>query len=289
MSVSDFHGRHACKGWPVCAVVETMTSSPSSVTSLARLALLCFATALVTGKTAAADSAPLLGTPGKLLYEDDFSHADMKPKWKVGMGFWTLKEGVLHVEENPANKHGAYAYASPGFGYKDIVAEYAFKLDGSKNCDLKMEDSNYKESHAGHIIRASITPTAVTLGDSKYGSMENKFYAKYNDPKATPEEKKQLQASIKDKSATFKITLDLTKWHQAHVEVVGDEMLISIDSKVVGYFKSAGVDHPTKNLIGFTIGGQSTELDNFKVWEATQAPGWSAQKDSVIGAIGKAP
>lgn len=252
-------------------------------------ALFCFAALLSTGHAFAADSPPTLGKAGKLLYEDDFSHPEMKPNWRVGLGFWAIHDGVLAVEENPADKHGAYAYAAPGFGYKDIIAEYSFKLDGSKNCDLKMEDSNYKDSHAGHIIRASITPTSIQLGDSKYGSMENKFYAKYNDPKATPEEKKQLQASIKDKSATFKISLDLTKWHQARVEVVGDEMLLSIDGKILGYFKSAGVDHPTKNLIGFTIGGKSTQLDNFKVWEATPAPGWSAERASVIAALGKAP
>lgn len=236
-----------------------------------------------------ADSPPLLGTPGKLLYEDDFSHSEMSPMWKVGMGFWNIRDGVLTVEENPANKHGAYAYAMPSFGYKDIIAEYSFKLDGSTNCDLKMEDSNYKGSHAGHIIRASITPKAVVLGDSKNGSMQVDFYTKYNDPKATPEEKKELAASIKHTSATFKTALDLSQWHQARVEVVGDEMLISIDGKVCGYLKAPGVDHPTKNLIGFTIGGKSTQLDNFKVWEATPSPGWPAKRAEVVGALGKVP
>ncbi len=249
-------------------------------------ALLCY---FIASAAFAADSPPVLGKPGKLLYEDDFSHVEMAPQWRVGMGFWTIKDGVLTVAENPANKHGAYAYANPGFGYKDMIAEYSFKLDGSTNCDLKMEDSNYKEAHAGHIIRASITPKGVFLGDSKYGSMENKFYAKYNDPKATPEEKKKLSATIKDKSASFKTSLDLTQWHKARVEVVGDEMLIRIDGKIEGYFKSAGVDHPTKNLIGFTIGGKSTQLDNFKVWAATPEPGWAAKRAEVIAAIGKTP
>ncbi|MDB6137058.1 MAG: hypothetical protein JWO94_130 [Verrucomicrobiaceae bacterium] len=256
--------------------------------TLARLALVGLVFASTAESLRAADDAPVMGKPGKLLYQDDFSHAEVKPQWRVGLGFWAIHEGVMVVEENPADKHGAYAYAQPGFGYKDIVAEYSFKLDGSTNCDLKMEDSNYKASHAGHIIRASITPKAVVLGDSKYGSMENTFYAQYNDPKATPEQKKQLQAGIKDKSATFKVSLDLAKWHQARVEVVGDEMLISIDGKIVGYLKSAGVDHPTKNLIGFTIGGKSTQLDNFKVWDATPAPGWEARRASVAAAVGKA-
>lgn len=232
---------------------------------------------------------PLLGKPDKLIVEDDFPRPEMAPKFRIGKGFWTIKEGIVTAAENPADKHGAYAYVSPNIDYKDIVAEYSFKLDGSKSCDLKMEDSNYKGAHAGHIIRASITPTQVVLGDSKFGSMKNEIYEKLNSPQTTPEEKKQIQASIKDKSAAFKISLDLTQWHQARVEVVGDEMIISIDGKPAGYLKSEGVNHPTKNMIGFTIGGQSTQIDNLKVWSATTAPNWSSKRPELLKALGKVP
>ncbi len=261
----------------------------SFVNIAARLILVCFAAAFASGKIFAADNQPVLAVPGKLLMEDDFARAEVKPKWKPGLGFWSIKDGALAVEENPADHHGAYAYAVPGFGYKDIVADFSFKLDGSKSCDLKMEDSNYKGSHAGHIIRASITPSQVVLGDSKYGSMEIGFYAKYNDPKATPEEKKALAAGIKDKSATFKNVLDVTQWHQARVEVLGDEVTLSIDGRLIGYLKSAGVDHPTKNLIGFTILGKTTLIDNVKVWDASPAPGWAAKRAEILGSIGLKP
>ena len=245
--------------------------------------LLCF----VALSAQAADLPPLLGKPGKLLFEDDFNRAEVKPKWRPGLGFWAIQDGVLSVEENPADKHGAYAYAMPAFGYKDFVAEYSFKLNGSTNCDLKIEDSNWKDSHAGHIVRISITPKAVTLGDSKNGTMENGFYAKYNAKTATPEEKKALMATIKDTYASFKIELDLTQWHKARAELVGDEVILIIDGKVVGYLKAAGVAHPTKNLLGFTIGGKSTLIDNVKVWEASAATDWSTQRADVLAALPK--
>ena len=99
------------------------------------------------------------------------------------------------------------------------------------------------------------------------------------DPNTTAAEKQQIQASIKDKSAAFKIALDLSKWHQARVEVVGDEMLLSIDNRPVGYLKSEGVDHPTKNMVGFMISGKSAQLDNVKVWDATRRDDWSGPRD----------
>jgi hypothetical protein len=64
-------------------------------------------------------------------------------------------------------------------------------------------------------------------------------------------------------------------------------MLVSIDGKPAAYIKSAGIDHPTKNAIGFEIAGKSTELKNVKVWEATASPEWSAHRDAVIGALQK--
>lgn len=252
----------------------------------ASASLFCFLALAALGKAGAADQ-PVLGVRGKLIIEDDFSRAELTPKFRPGKGFWSIKEGILTVAENPADKHGAYGFVSPNVEYKDVIAEFSFKLDGSRSCDLRMDDSHCKDSHSGHIFRASISPASVLLGDSRFGSMQNDIYARLNDPTTTPEEKKKVQASIKDKSASFKISLDVSQWHLARVEVVGDEAVISIDGKVAGYLKSPGVDHPTKNMIGFTIGGQSTEIDNLKVWAATAAPDWAARRAQVVQSLAK--
>jgi hypothetical protein len=254
---------------------------------LIRVSLICVIAAFTASNSFAADSPPVLGKPGKLLAEDDFSRAELAPKWKLGKGFWEIKDGVVIAAENPADHHGAYAHLNPYFPYKDIVAEFSFKLDGSKNCHFMMSDTTYKGSHAGHILRATILPTQVQLSDLKTGAMKLEIYEKNLDPKTTAEEKKQLRESIKDKTTTFKVDLDLAKWHQARVEVVGDEMVISIDGKPAGYLKSEGVDHPAKNMIGFTVGGKSTELDNLKVWEATLAPDWTTHRAEIVASLRK--
>ena len=234
-----------------------------------------------------ADKLPILGKPGKLLFEDDFSRNEMPPKWRLGKGFWEIHNGMAVAAENPEDHHGAYAYVEPRFPYKDIVAEFDFKFDGSTGCHFMMEDSNYKESHAGHIIRATITPTTANVADSKFGGMKNEIHDKMKDTSTSEEEKKRLQDSIKDKSATYKIALDVTKSHQGRVEVVGDEMLLSIDNRPVAYIKSEGVNHPTKNMIGFTIAGKSTQLDNLKVWDATVRPDWLKSRADLLAVLQK--
>lgn len=241
--------------------------------------------ALLSLVVAFAQSGP--GAPGKVLFEDDFSRAELAPKWKVGKGFFEVKDGVVTVSENPDDKHGAYAYVRPVFTFKDIVVEYSAKLEGSRSCNLMINDTTYKEAHAGHICRAAILPGRVDLADQKFGNMKNDYYEKMKDPKTTDDEKKKLRESIKDKGAGFKVEADLSQWHKIRVEIVGDEMLMSIDGKPAGYLKSAGLDHPAKNSIGFEVGGKSSLIKGMKIWEAAPTPDWAARRDAVVAALKK--
>lgn len=273
-------------GWRSCELTDMQKGDTVTVTFSRQGRAKLVASHIDIAEETPADTKAILAKAGKLLFEDDFGRAQIPPKWRLGKGFWEIQEGTVVAAENPADNHGAYAYADPRFPYKDIVAQFSFKFAGSTNCHFMMEDSNYKGAHAGHIIRATITPTSANVADSKLGAMKNEIYEKMKDPKTTDEEKKQIQASIKDKSASFKVTVD-DQWHQARVEVVGDEMLLSIDNRPVAYLKSEGVDHPTKNMVGFTVGGKSLQLDNVKVWEATVQDDWSKIRSEVQAALRK--
>ncbi len=252
-----------------------------------RILFVCIVAVSLAVSSFAADVQTGLATPGKLLFEDDFARAEMAPKWRIGKGFFAIKDGVVTGAENPEDKHGAYAYVKPNFQFKDIVVEYSAKFEGGKACHLMINDSNYKEAHAGHILRATLYPAKVDVADYKFGSMKNEIFDKMKDPATTAEEKTKLRESIKDKSAAFKPDVDLTQWHLVRVEIVGDEMLVGIDGKPAAYLKSQGIDHPTKNAIGFEISGKSSCLKGMKVWEATAAPDWAAHREAVLAGLKK--
>ena len=248
-----------------------------------RFVLVCLVGAV--GVRAFAEESAGMAKEGKLLFEDDFSGGKLEPKWRPGKGWFKIEDGVARATENPDDHHGAYFKAK--FPYKDAVAEFSFKFDGSPRFNFTMDDNAYKGSHAGHVCHVTFAPEQVRLADTKLGGMRNDVYEKMQDPKTTPQQKKQIQESIKDKQAAFKVKLDPAAWHKARVEVVGDEMLVSVDGIVVGYLKSEGINHATKNLLGFTVSGKSTLIDNVKVWEATASPTWAEKKGSVVAAIGK--
>ncbi|HZE99715.1 MAG TPA: hypothetical protein VE981_22100 [Planctomycetota bacterium] len=233
----------------------------------------------------AADGNAGMAVAGKPLFQDDFARADMAPKWKVGKGFFEIKDAGVTIAENPDDKHGAYAYVQPKFQFKDIVVEYSAKLEGSRACHLMINDSAYKESHAGHILRASLMPGKVDVADYKFGAMKNEIFDKMKDPGTTDAEKKKLREGIKDRQAAFKTEADLAQWHKIRVEIVGDEMLVNIDGKPTAYLKSAGLDHATKNAIGFEVGGKSSLIKAMTVWEATAAPDWAARRDAVVATL----
>jgi len=234
---------------------------------------------------AAPQSGP--ATAGRLLFEDDFSRSEMAPKWKVGKGFFEVKDGVAKATENPDDHHGAYAYANPKFQFKDLVAEYSVKLEGGQLCHLLIDDTNYKEAHAGHILRATVLPGRVELCDFKTGTMRNDYLEKMKDPQTTEEEKRALRDSMKDKLVSIKVDADMSQWHKVRVEIVGDEMTMSIDDKPAAYLKSSGLDHATKNAIGFTARGKSALIKSVKFWEASAAADWAARRDSFIAALRK--
>lgn len=230
----------------------------------------------------------VLARTGKVLFEDNFQRGDMKPKWRVGKGSFVIKDGVVTATENPDDKHAAYAYLQPNFVFKDIVVEFSVKIDGGKACHLMINDNKYQGSHAGHILKASVLAgNKLNLSDWKFGAMKNEIFEKMKDEKTPAEEKAQLRASIKDKSADFPVegAVDVSEWHVVRVEVAGDEMLMSIDGKPRAYLKSEGVAHPTKNAIGFEVGGKSAEIKDVKVWEAAPSPEWASKREAVVAGL----
>ena len=79
--------------------------------------------------------------------------------------------------------------------------------------------------------------------------------------------------------------LDLSKWHTVRVEIVGDEMLVSLDGKPAAYLRSEGINHATKNAIGFEVGGKSVEVKDMKVWEATVSGDWAGHRSAIIASL----
>lgn len=223
----------------------------------------CATFVLITASLMAAEvPAEPLAKKGEVILSDDFERVDLG-KWKPLIGTFTVEGGVLKGVQTRAD-HGAVGrFYHP---MKDVVVEFKFQLDGSSGFNAVFDDQKFKGSHAGHICRASFTPKQLRLADDKKGIMSNELYEMRKDP-ARKAEAEKLAAPH---SSGAKINLEQKRWYSVIIEVMGDQMRVSLDGAPVAHLKSEGVAHETKSSFHFTVNGKGVLFDDVKIWQAVK-------------------
>jgi len=190
---------------------------------------------------------PLLAEKGKLLFEDDLTKP-LGEKWKTAKGKWEVVEGAIRGVEVKEDMHGAVTRAA--FPFRDVVIRYDFKLDGAKQTSLSINQEK------GHVCRVLIRPDALVVQKDD------------SDGKNGPDKAAVLQ----------KRTIEIKPgWHTLQIELVGKEMVATLDGKDVAFGEHEFLDRPKANL-GFTVAGESVSFRNLKVWEATRHKDWEKTK-----------
>jgi hypothetical protein len=245
--------------------------------------LLLLPLALLAAPAAAADPAPVPDRPfaqkKELLFSDDFEGAEPSRLWHKVVPTFVVERGMLKGTQTrdknvPAadGKPAVTAHAAVHgleLPTKDSVVEVKVKFAGATMMDVEFDDRKYTGSHYGHICRAQVRLTGVTLIDERDGGMKNDVY----ELKKDPAKKAEVAKLVAGRSATFPLStkLEADKWYALVVETVGDEMRVTIDGKPAGYLKSSGIGHPTKSKIELGVGGKDGYFDDLKVWSAEPA------------------
>jgi hypothetical protein len=209
---------------------------------------------------------------GKLLVSDDFSRSDVGDTWKVSQKSYSIADGVFITGQRPEAKHPAVSRLHVPF--KDAVVDFSFRFTGGKQLTLVFNDTEFKGSHAGHICRAGVSPQQISLSDDCEGAMKFGLYERWKDP----DKRSEVEAQVKDRMKKVPVTFDAGKWHRMTVEIVGDEMVASLDGKPVAYLKSPGIAHATKTDWGFTTQGRTIEVDNLRAWVAEADTAWPQRR-----------
>ncbi len=235
-----------------------MKSNRAHDASMKIVPLLCFAFPLA---CSAADipSQPL-AQKGDSILSDDFERADLGD-WRSLIPTFTVKDGVLKGEQTRED-HGAVGRVYRPM--KDVVAEFKFKLDGSTGFNVVFDDQKFKGSHAGHICRVVFAPKQIRLGDDKEGIMRNDIFAMRRDPARKAAADKLLVG----RGSTATVNIETGRWHQATIEIAGDQMRVSLNGAPVGYLRSPGIAHETKSSFHFTVNGPGVLFDDVHIWKA---------------------
>ncbi|MBG89335.1 MAG: hypothetical protein CMO80_20900 [Verrucomicrobiales bacterium] len=201
-----------------------------------------------------------LAKKGKLLFSDDFERSRLGD-WKIIIPGFRVQAGVLVGTQDRAD-HGSVGRVYVPM--KDFIMQFRFKLAGSPRFNLVFDDKKHKGSHAGHIARVAYAQRQIRLGDDKEGIMRNDIFAMRRDPKRKAEADKLIEG----RGVHLKAKLAQDRWYTTTIEIVGDAMRVSLDGKPIGFLRSPGLAHPTKESAHFTVSGKATHFDNVRIWEA---------------------
>ncbi len=188
---------------------------------------------------------------GKLLLSEDLDKPLAKP-WTVAKGKWENDGGAVRVSELAEDKHGAAARVP--LATRNFVVQYSIKLDGAKATSFSINDAK------GHCCRVSISPTSLVVQkDSHDHNKEDK--------------------QVKLDTRTAPITLG--EWHTVVIEVLGPEIVASLDGDRVALGSHESIDVDKTNF-GLTVAGETASYKNLRVWEASPKQGWESTKAELM-------
>jgi hypothetical protein len=224
--------------------------------------LVSFATTLAFAETPAS-------TYSRELFSDDFSSNAFGPRWGHYKSGSVVKDGMLVGITPEGSDHSAVDNIKfPGERDLEVAVKFRFVSEQAKSFNLWFDDKDYKGSHAGHICQASISPKGVILSDAKTGGFDltGGLYDRKKANQLTAEEKAMLATKTKN----FPATVSLQEWHTLVAQTKGDELIVSIDGKPVGSFKSSGIAHDTKSLVSLTTNTVDVHYDDFSIKAAAK-------------------
>lgn len=201
-----------------------------------------------------------LGKKGASIFSDDFSMPGVSPAWRELWPALTIANGALNISQTkPA--HSAVGMVK--VGHKDLNIAFRFQLGAASSINAVCNDSAYKEGHGGHICRVTLSPRQIFLADDK-----ERLRREIEEMKKDPARQAEAAKAVAGRTQGFPLKLDPTRWYDLTIEIVGDEMRVSLDGKAVAYLKSSGIAHEMKSDFYFAVSGQDALFDDVRIWAA---------------------
>ena len=225
-----------------------------------KLGLIFVAFAMTTLRAFAAEPGAPLGDKGELLREDDLNRTELGELWRFGRGI-TLNDGYITAENNG----GHPVITRTKVSFRDAIIELKIRFRGAKSVSFVYDDKETAPTtHAGHLVRVTVSPTVLRLGDDKEGGMRLDILALKNSGK--PEDLAKREQLLVGRTAEVPLQLEQDRWYKLTIELVGDELRGSIDDRPLVRLKSPGIAHEIKREFGPSTSGKFVDFDDLKIW-----------------------
>lgn len=171
---------------------------------------------------------------GALIFSDDFSTNRFGTTCAERIKSAGVEDGVMFGRQT-TTEHGSVASAKLDLPDGDLICECRVQFERNVTVAFSFDDMKHPGSIAGHIARITLEPQLVKLHDDKEGAMNRKLTAlKKSDDAAT---KAGAEAEIKRHTLMVPMKVETQKWHSLGIEIVGDQIHVTIDAVAIGSMK----------------------------------------------------
>lgn len=184
-----------------------------------------------------ADLKPSMTSPGKLVFQDDFSNGSLAKPWTVAKGDWQEHDGMVAGKEKKEDKHNAVL--SLNEPNRNSVIQVSFKLDGAKFFHLSYNHAK------GHLFRVIVDSAGVSISKDK--DLQN-------------------PAAMSGVLAKSDKKFEAGKWYTMMVEVQGAKVTVQTDNGVKLSATEASLDRDKINY-RFVTSGETLDIAGVKVWK----------------------
>jgi hypothetical protein len=241
---------------------------------------LCLAAAALAEPKPQIELKPQLALLGKVLLEENFVGAALPPEWKPGgrPNSFSVVDGALRGVAQPDDAHGP-AISVPIEGHNVTVA---FRVKFAQaGYFLFLIDGESQFGGQAHLLRFALAPgqeqlaqdrgtpaSHVAQGAARAAALK----AGTKLPTPSPEELADPKFYRTESLAKQPAKTADGEWHQALIELVGNDVLAQLDDLPPIRGKGTALD-VKKSRIVFLVGNSGTVLvSNVRVWENQPKP-----------------
>lgn len=204
-----------------------------------------------------------LGVKDLLIFSDDFSSDRFGDTWTERVKSAGVENGALYGRQT-TTEHGSVASAKLELPDGNLICECRVQFERNVTIAFSFDDMKHPDSIAGHIARVTLEPQLVKLHDDKEGAMSRKLAALRKSDDAAV--KAGADAEIKRRTQMISMKLETQRWHALRIEIVGEQMRVTLDDKPIGYLKSSGLDHARKPDLKISVSGKQALVDDLRIW-----------------------
>ena len=161
--------------------------------------------------------------------------------WQASIGEWTVKDGALHGDEVPEDKHASYCTYK--IDAADLVITAQFRLGEATHLAFGCRDTIAPHHH---LARTFISKDAIWIQHMSGIAKTTKAV----------------------KAEELKTPIDPEAWHDLTIEISGDHYRATIDGHVIEARHERFAD--AKGIVALIVKGQGAQFKNLKLWKAAK-------------------